>query len=89
MSKRATIIDEDAEHVRAAYWRRRIMLLRVEQLSELIGYSWREVYQKESGTGQDGQPIAGPVWLRYKLACAAVHARKHGWDRGKEFEWKL
>ena len=85
----ATVIDENAEHNRASYWRRRIMLLRVGQLAELIGYAWREVYQKESGFNQDGTPIEGRVWLRYRMACAAAHARKYGWDRGREFDWRL
>jgi hypothetical protein len=85
-----TIINEDTEHQRAAYWRRRIMLLRPEQLSALIGYSSRQIYQLETGMAQDGKHTTPPeVWRRYKLACAGLHAQTRGWAAGKRFEWRL
>lgn len=83
------IIDEDAEHIRAAYWRRRIMLMKPDQLSEHIGYSWRQIYQLETGEAQYGGKQDPNVWLRYRMACAALHARKYGWARNREFDWKL
>ena len=82
--KRQTIIDEDAEHVRAAYWRRRIMLLKVAQLADTIGWSWRQIYAYEAGNPQPPE-----VWQRYKWACAGAHAVKYGWTKGRIFDWRL
>lgn len=80
----STIIDEDAEHRRASFWRRRIMLLRVEQLVALSGYAKRTIQRFESG-----EKVDGPAWRRYKLTCAGVHAQLRGWSQGDTFDWRV
>lgn len=84
MSKLA-IIDEDAEHERARYWRVRIMLLKTEQLADLVGWSFGSICKHERGETD----AESAHWRKYKNACAALHARKYGWQRGRLFEWKL
>ena len=89
MNKHATIIDEDAEHYRAQWWRRRLMLLKHDQLSDLIGWSERQIYQLETGLNGEGRPFSEAVWRRYRMACAGIHAQKYGWQKGREFEWRM
>lgn len=82
------VINEDLEHLRAAHWRKRIMLMRVEQLAEAIGYTFSAIYRMETGLAQDGKHTIHPnVWKRYKLACGALHAERHGCPKGKAFNW--
>lgn len=63
--------------------------MKPEQLAKEIGWGWREIYQKETGLTQRGRPIGASDWLAYKMACAALHARKYGWKPGRVFEWRL
>ena len=84
------VIDEDAEHERAAFWRRRIVLLKPERLAELTGYNWGTIYRFERGQNSAGDgPPPADAWRCYKMACAGVHARLHGWTKGRQFDWKL
>lgn len=90
LMNKIVIINEDTEHQRASYWRRRLMLLRPEQLANLIGYSSRQIYQLETGMANDGKHTTDPaVWRRYKLACGGLHAFVHGWEKNKRFEWRF
>jgi hypothetical protein len=76
-------IDEDAEHNRASWWRRRVAMLKVEQLAEMTGYAPRTIFRFESGSVTDEQS-----WTRYRMTCAGVHAMLRGWHTGRAFEWK-
>jgi hypothetical protein len=79
-----TVIDENTEHYRAAFWRRRIMLLQVGALAELTGYARRTIWRFESGEKVDPR-----AFQRYKLTCAGLHAHMRGWTQGDEFNWRV
>lgn len=84
------LINEDEEHVRASYWRRRIVLLKIDTLAAEIGYAGGVIYRFERGENSLGTgPPPANAWRRYKLCCAALHARIHGWTKGREFDWRL
>jgi hypothetical protein len=83
LEKLASTINEDAEHNRASWWRRRIVMLRVEQLAEMTGYAPRTVFRFESGEVSDEQS-----WTRYRMSCLGVHAMLRGWRTGAGFDWR-
>lgn len=62
-------------HVLAEAWRRSIGLSR-SKLSKLTGYSTAHIRNMEAGFNHaTGKPVAPRSFLRYRMACAAVHAR--------------
>jgi transcriptional regulator with XRE-family HTH domain len=68
------------EHERARQWRDALGLTRAA-LSDLTGYSTRQIELFESGKTNAGEPIASAAWQRYRLICAAVMA-------GLDFDWR-
>lgn len=72
----------DNLHVVAEAWRRSIGLSRAE-LSRLTGYSVAHVRNMERGINiATGRPIPPRSFIRYKMACAAVHA-------GLDFDFRI
>ena len=71
------------EHELARRWRERHKLSR-PKLAELTGYSPLAIYWMERGLSARGKPVWPQVWQRYKMACAAVHARL---TADMEFSW--
>ena len=68
------------EHERARQWRETCGLTR-QQLSELSGYSLRQIALYEAGKTNTGEPIDATAWHRYRLVCAAIMA-------GLDFDWR-
>jgi transcriptional regulator with XRE-family HTH domain len=69
-----------SEHERARHWREACGMTR-QELSELTGYSLRQIVLFEKGETNTGDPIAPEAWKRYRLICAAVMA-------GLDFDWR-
>ena len=88
MKKPPTIIELPTTHAqqahRAAWWRRRIIQLSPEQLSQRIGYSQEAIYLFERGVNSKGKPHKPKAWLRYKRACQGLHSEVLG---KRTFEW--
>lgn len=84
-----------SEPAKARKWRESLGLDQA-QLGERIGYSEKSVYWMERGqtpprtyanrsAGKDAsRAIDAKVWLRYKMACAGLHAEI---GANSKFEW--
>lgn len=68
------------EHADARQWRETMGLTR-SALSELSGYSVQSITSFEAGKQTSGDPIDPTAFHRYRLVCAAIHARIR-------FDWK-
>lgn len=84
--KKPTIIETNGsrEPAQAAWWRRTVVKLSPDQLSEMTGYSTRAIYGFEYGVNQRGKPHPPKAWLRYRRACAGVDAELRG---RRNFTW--
>ena len=73
---RVTIIEENrqcmTEGAKAAWWRRNVVKLAPDMLSQLTGYSERAIYDFEHGVTRKGKPHKPKALLRYRMCCAAV-----------------
>jgi hypothetical protein len=71
----------DNPHVLAEAWRHSIGLSRA-RLSKLTGYSVGHIRNMEAGLNHaTRQPIPARSFVRYRMACAAIHA-------GLEFDFR-
>jgi transcriptional regulator with XRE-family HTH domain len=72
---------QDKEHVLALSWRERMGWSR-SRLARATGYSESQIRNFEAGYNMgSGEPIGEREMHRYRLACAALHARL-------DFNWK-
>lgn len=65
------------EHVKAQYWRKRVLRVTQDELSRLTGYSVSSVRAFERGCKNDPRrtPLDPDAIKRYRTACAAIEAR--------------
>lgn len=69
------------EHERALFWRKHVVKLTRDQLSELVGVSVSRIADIEAGKSRaNGAPIDAATMTRYRMACAAV-------TLGVSFDW--
>ena len=83
LSRLPTIREETArqraESARAIWWRKNVMRMTVGELSLATGFSKRAISYLEAGCTSRGRPIGARAWLRWKLACRGLQAKRGGW----------